>query len=560
MILRRLYVYVVSAAALTTLAIGLSLLGSTILLFVFNDPSADSSRTALAGYTAMTLVALPVWAVHFWFARRFANRDSAERASAIRRLYVYWTCLGTSIGAMVAVSFTISHLLQPIIDTCPVITGPDGIGSDTGCSRNPEWLVITQGAWVTLVLLAIWVFHLRITTRDRAVAGETGTSATLRRWYMYAALLVGLLVMLSGASGLIELAWVKARNSDLADFRLLGDQAGLLLGGLALWGFHARILSTRYIEDDRQSTLRALEGFIAVAVCIVVALLGATQILYYALARLLGVDANILGNDVLAAFAGPASALVVYGVAWFLIRRRLSQDTGSHEVDRQAGVRRLYTNLAALVSMAALATGAAGVLWTLAEQIEAPIIGVAAGDWKEPISRWITLFVAGAVVWVAHWRHAPWPGDRQSLSRRLYVWAALLASVLAVLGSGIALLNVVLQQLFSANPRLNNIGNLDFGHFLAVLVVAVIVGFYHWRVLRADAAVRPAKHKPEPPVVPAAQPVAAVPTVAPVAGAIALPGGKRYVLSVMDASEDDLHQALANLPPAASYRLTPEPD
>ena len=52
MILRRLYLYVVSAAALTLLATGLTLLGGTILLFVFNDPSADSSRGQLAVFTA----------------------------------------------------------------------------------------------------------------------------------------------------------------------------------------------------------------------------------------------------------------------------------------------------------------------------------------------------------------------------------------------------------------------------------------------------------------------------------------------------------------------------
>jgi hypothetical protein len=89
MILRRLYLYLVSAAALGTLAFGLSALGSTVLLFVFNDQSAEFSRTSLAIYTATILVALPVWAVHFWFARRYAHRDPAERASAIRRLYVY---------------------------------------------------------------------------------------------------------------------------------------------------------------------------------------------------------------------------------------------------------------------------------------------------------------------------------------------------------------------------------------------------------------------------------------------------------------------------------------
>jgi len=32
---------------------------------------------------------------------------------------------------------------------------------------------------------------------------------------------------------------------------------------------------------------------------------------------------------------------------------------------------------------------------------------------------------------------------------------------------------------------------------------------------------------------------------------------RRYVLSVSDATEDDVHQALANLPPHASYKLTP---
>ena len=30
-----------------------------------------------------------------------------------------------------------------------------------------------------------------------------------------------------------------------------------------------------------------------------------------------------------------------------------------------------------------------------------------------------------------------------------------------------------------------------------------------------------------------------------------------FVLTITDATEDDVHQALANLPPQASYKLTP---
>ena len=538
----------------------MSALGYTVLLFVLNDQNADASRGALAGATAATLVALVVWGGHFWFARRYAHRDPAERASAIRRLYVYWACLVMSIGAAIALDNALANYLRPILD-CRTVSPPVYIPFVCGSTAGAESAI--QAAWIALVLGAFWALHYRIAARDRAAVGEQGRSASLRRWYMYPAILIGLLMMLSGAASLIILVWLRLLNSTLGmdQGRYIGDAAGLLVGGLMLWGFHARVLAQSYIEDDRKSTLRALEGFIAVAVCMVFALIGAAQILYYGLARLLGVsNPGNVGTDIVAAMASPVAVVVVYGAAWFLVRRRLARDTGSHEVDRQAGVRRLYTNLAALVSMAALGAGAAGVLWNLAEQIEAPLIGVKASDWRDPISFWGTLFVVGVAVWLAHWRHAPWPGDRQSLSRRLYVWAALLVSVLALLGSGIGLLNVVLQQVFSASPTLHSAANLDFGHYLAVLVVAVIIGVYHWRVLRADAAARPAKHEVEaaPAMIAVPAAVESMAATTPTAPAAATPLGRRYVLSVMDASEDDVHQALSNLPPAASYRLIPE--
>jgi uncharacterized membrane protein YidH (DUF202 family) len=140
------------------------------------------------------------------------------------------------------------------------------------------------------------------------------------------------------------------------------------------------------------------------------------------------------------------------------------------------------------------------------------------------------------------------------------VWAALLASVLAVLGSGIALVNVVLQQVFSASPRLNSPDNLNFGHFLAVLVVAIVVGFYHWRVLRSDTASRPQQYKPKvaQPAVETAVAAAATSTIT--APPATQPHSKRYILSIVDASEDDVHQALTNLPPQASYLLTADPE
>ena len=543
MILRRLYLYLVSAAAMVLLAVGLVFLGATVLLFAFNDPSAESSRSQLAVFTAMTVVALPVWGVHFWVARRFAMRDPFERASALRRLYLYFVCLATALAAMETLAVALFFLFQPVFDQLPL-----------------NGLSAAQLVWASVVGVALLGFHFVIASRDRAAVGEEGASATLRRWYMYVALLVGLLTMLSSAAYLLQLGWTKLVLGSIDQYLYMATPAGSVIAGALLWGFHARAIATNHISDDRHSTLRALEGFIAVAFSIGAALFGATQILYYALDRALGVsNPGGAGTNLLAALAGPGSLLLVYGVAWFLIRRRLARDARTQEADRQAGVRRLYTNLAALISLGAMAYGAAVLLATLLVAAEAPVIGIKAPDWKDPASLSLTLLLVGAAVWLAHWRQAPWAADRQSLSRKLYVWAALLGSVLAVIGGGVGLINALLQQVFSAHPNLTDENNLNFGRFLALIVVAAAIGVYHWRVLRSDAATRPPKVTAQPAILPATVAVVAQTThedAAPTAQVVG-PHSRRYTLVVTDATEDDVHQALASLPPQANYHLTP---
>src|SRR5260370_14660 len=303
--MRRLYVYVVSGVALVVLAFGLATLGVTLLEAAYNggDPF---NRAAVGGYAGGVVVSFPVWAMHMWFGGRLARRDPAERASAIRRLYVYLACMGSSIGATIALANTVTVASQQQLD-----------------GSYFEQLLIAQAVWVTIVLAAIWTFHFLLAARDRAAVGEVGASATLRRWYMYIALFVGLFMMLGGAQQLIHVAWLRGMHSPLLTFTYmtLAGPAGELAAGFVLWSFHARLLATRFAKDDRGSTLRAVEGFIAVAICIAVALVGASQILYYSVAHVLGV-ANPAGisNDLLAEFAQPPSLIVVYGVPSSFIR------------------------------------------------------------------------------------------------------------------------------------------------------------------------------------------------------------------------------------------------
>uniref|UniRef100_UPI00397C7607 DUF5671 domain-containing protein n=1 Tax=Salmonella sp. SAL04286 TaxID=3159864 RepID=UPI00397C7607 len=71
----------------------------------------------LAVSTALVVVALPVWGIHFWFAQRFAERDPYERSSAIRHLYLYFACLAFSIAGMVALAMSLGQWLRPVLDS-----------------------------------------------------------------------------------------------------------------------------------------------------------------------------------------------------------------------------------------------------------------------------------------------------------------------------------------------------------------------------------------------------------------------------------------------------------
>src|SRR5207249_5485417 len=150
--------------------------------------------------------------------QRFALRDPYERASSLRRLYLYWACLIGSIAATILVSAAAVQLLQAGLD-----------------NRRFDALVTSQLGWAAAVGAAVWASHFYIAWRDRAAVGEEGASATLRRWYMYIALLVGLLMLLGGAASLLQAAWTNLAAGNREFAVPLAGPFGFAAGGLVLW-------------------------------------------------------------------------------------------------------------------------------------------------------------------------------------------------------------------------------------------------------------------------------------------------------------------------------------
>jgi hypothetical protein len=384
------------------------------------------------------------------------------------------------------------------------------------------------------VLLGFWLYHFRTAAADRASVRETGVSATLRRWYAYGLLFLGLAFLLFGARNLLQQIWVLLADHGqvIAAGGLVPTALATMVTGLLIWGFHSQWTARPPIaQDDKTSTLRAVEGFLALAGSVGLALFGASQLLYYILARLLGIEhPGGVSTNILVALASPVATVIVFGLAWLWIRQQLAVDAGQTEATRQAGVRHLYSHLVAFLALGTLAIGAAGLLATISDQILNPLLHRPADAWRDQVSLFVTLILVGLPMWLTHWRQSPGPAERYALSRRLYLYATLLGSVLAVLISGAILVYRLLALVLGTTETGGTPPLIDIGRAFSVILVAAAIGLYHWRALRSDSAARP---------VVVSQPLT----------------GSEIQVAIKGATEQEIRKALADLPDGASFTI-----
>ncbi len=528
--IRRLYVYLVAGASLAILVTGLAQVGAATLELLLGGGVESTYRQTIASFGAGALVGLPLWLGHWRYAQHLSGRDPVERAATLRRLYLY-AVLGS---LLVSIAILVDRILAGVL---LLALGVDPVpGSSTGAG-------LARTAWELVVVAAFWAYTFGIAAADRAAVREKSGSATLRRWYAYGAQLVAFLLALSSAAGLLEMVVVNflGRVLVIGAERSVATSVTLTIVGLGIWLFHHRWTAGGAIaEEDRRTTLRAVHGFLIVGVAVGITLSALGQMLHWLLARLLGVPApsGSASGDVVAALAGPIAAAIVFGAGWALVRWSLARDGAGSEAARQAGVRRLYLHLVALVALGTLAIGAAGLLWTLVDQLVGVGTPLSPSDLRDELILSLTLVLVGLPVWLLHWRAARPPIERLALSRRLYVFAALLASVLAILGSGVYFASQLLNLALAVGGDRQAV---EIGHALSVLLVALVIGAYHAQVVRGDNALRAVEQPAVAKAEPAPAEVAAV--------------GTPIVVEIIGATEAEVREALTALPSGAEWAV-----
>ncbi len=496
---------------------GLVALGATVVELAGGAIIVGPSfRDGLASSTAIALVGLIGWGVHWRYAQTQALKDPGERASLLRRCYLY----AVLVILMMMAGAAATHAAEGVFALAE--------------GKRLDGVDLARNVWMAALFAGVWRYHLGVVGSDRALVGERGGAATLRRWYTYGVRFIAMTVALIASRDLL-VTLVDAVGG-LGRLNVAHD-AALAFVWVGVWS--GQILWPRVAHrDDRDSTLQAVEAFLMVGLSVVLVLSEANQTLYYLIARLLGVQApgGVLTFD-LAVIARPLCTVAVFGAAWGLTRQRLAGASADGEPGRQASVRRLYEHLVALVAVLALGGGLAGLFWSLSDmafEIAQPQRDGAV----DRVSLFLSLILIAAPVWLLHWHSQTPPGGTRTLGRRLYLFGTLAACVVALLASGAALVTELVKGVLGADlARLPG----QIGRPLSFVLAGASLGVYHWRILQADGLRRSEDGLQEAP---------------DVQGEVG--AGVTLIVSIQGAEDAEVRAALASLPAGAHYTVRRE--
>ncbi|RME75378.1 MAG: hypothetical protein D6784_08030 [Chloroflexi bacterium] len=318
---RRVYLLVFALAGLVMVT-----WGGLGLLQVLMDQWADPQfwRTPVAHHTAQLVVGAVLWAGHWLLLQRafFSGRGEEER-SVLRKLYLYLAVFVYSVMALSGGATLLKRLLELAM----------------GAPPSPEPLLSQLSIPVPMMLVGgvFWAYHWRVIQKDAALAPDIPRQAGVRRIYSYLVAAIGLAVLLTGVTGLLNILIdiLTASRLGLATYReeTALFAAMVIVGGpvwLIPWRAAQRIAlqSGPEAEGERRSIVRKIYLYLYVFIAAVGVFGSAGWFVFRILTLILGADlpGDFL-SQVLRALVIALLSVGVWGYHWWAIREdgRLEQ-------------------------------------------------------------------------------------------------------------------------------------------------------------------------------------------------------------------------------------------
>ncbi|WP_322488742.1 DUF5671 domain-containing protein [Chloroflexus sp.] len=469
-VVRRWYLYISATIGLQGFAWSLIWLLHGVLV-----ASIRPSISATAFQLAALVICLPLWLIHWLWGERLARRDQDERASAVRKLYLY--------GNLAALLIPLTGSVYELLDTVFALL--------SGARRTDLQAQIWYGVIASLVLGALFAYHSVVARNDAHQAPLAGAGALVRRVYLLFAAGAGLVIWVNGVMDLIRLIFGSASGTAVVQL-LISAMLNVFIG-LIVWLGHwwrAQRLFASADEDERSSAFRKFYLYLVIVVAAISAVTNATFLLAGVFRGLLGlrVEGNLI--DVMA-------PMVVLAVVALYHASVIQTDAAAiAEGPRQAGVRRLAWYLVAAIGQVATLVGIGGLLSVIIRGLAG---ADAIADLREPLAWFGATLVVGLPIWAICWRQiqraATTTGEtgvaeRSSLIRRIYLFGFLFVASLTLLSALIymlfRLISIALGESFSGNLLADLAQAIAFGLIAAGVLVT------HGFALRADTRMREA--------------------------------------------------------------------
>ncbi len=475
---RRLYFYLVALVGLLVGVGGVYYIVQFALDGVFGDLVIASSREPLAIGLSLAIVGLAVWGFHWRHIQRSQSRPEEARA-LLRSLYVYLV-LAIAGTFLLVVGYEIVRWLL-------------GIGGDSEFSASSWSFAIVWGA--------VWAYHWRV----GAAGPESPPALAIRRFYVYGAAAVGLIV---GASGLGMSVFAVLDAGYQAAFgtgellslggRLWGEE---LISGLALavtgsgaWGAHW----LRFGAGGSDSALRGAYVYAAALLGgYLVGMIAAAAIAILLLGWWIG-DVPDTAAEHFSTMPNWIATLAMGSAIWLYHRAVLRGDSDESPLGAISRVR-VYTYPLAGFGLAALALAVGIAANQLVESLlrsdEGILVG--AGSGLNASAESIALALVGMPVFLGYWRLAQrragqsGGAEQSALARKIFVFSVLGATALALIGSLSYLLYTLLSNVLAGEFGIEFLyqGRSAIGTIAATLPFLL----YFWIIHRRDREREPVR-------------------------------------------------------------------
>lgn len=339
----------------------------------------------------------------------------------------------------------------------------------------------------------------------------------VRRLYVYAVTFAAQWVVITGLANLLRVLVELALGVPSPDpsfvaapdyFRQRVSLFGaLLLVGTPIWAGHwwaATRLAAREDAggiDERRSLVRQVYLYASTFAAAGIVAFQAIAALREPLMVWLGLPGPS-GAMLLASVVGKLFWCAAAAALWMYLWRLAQEDRHrSGERPGAAIVRRLEVFAAASVAMLMLAVAAAGLIWLAWRALAEPAQPVTLGPpwWAGPFAQYAPAALVWAAGWALHWAIAEsWllqpalqAQERHATVRRLYLYLTVFVAVTFTLTNVSRLLyGFLLAALGEPRPGGQPL-LLGAGRPLSWVAVFLPLWWYHWSILRRDAAVLP---------------------------------------------------------------------